>query len=201
MSAISDIDISYSDIGTKYVGLNPLIPISEESRYRHQLPFRYRTKSISDIPISKIDKSFPIDPRKILSLLILFLWIWTYNLCLCHQASYHCATGIYKYWCRMSDIGQKFIPISEIMSDSKHFSPISDVPISGLVGYRWSRILDWVPTYDKKRRNVHPTKLPAKIFKFYSEVWVLLVIFTGLALLPKKAGRLYNQVVFTDFVL
>ncbi len=29
MSAISDIDISYSDIGTKYVGLNPFIPISE----------------------------------------------------------------------------------------------------------------------------------------------------------------------------
>ncbi len=26
----SDIDISYSDIGTKYVGINPLIPISEE---------------------------------------------------------------------------------------------------------------------------------------------------------------------------
>jgi hypothetical protein len=45
------------------------------------------------------------------------------------------------------------------------------------------------------------TKLPAKIFKFYSEVWVLLVIFTGLALLPKKAGRLYNQVVFIGFVL
>ncbi len=41
-----------------YVRLNPLIPISEEFRYRHQLPFRYVTKSISDIPISKIDKSF-----------------------------------------------------------------------------------------------------------------------------------------------
>jgi hypothetical protein len=42
----SDIDISYSDIGTKYVGLNPFIPILEEFRYRHQLPFRYWTKSI-----------------------------------------------------------------------------------------------------------------------------------------------------------
>ncbi len=61
-----DIDISYSDIGTKNVGLNPFIPISEEFRYRHQLPFRYRTKSISDIPISKIDKSFLNDPRKML---------------------------------------------------------------------------------------------------------------------------------------
>jgi hypothetical protein len=29
MSAISDIDISYSDIGTKNVGLNPFVPISE----------------------------------------------------------------------------------------------------------------------------------------------------------------------------
>jgi hypothetical protein len=60
----SNIDISYSDIGTKYVGLNPHIPISEEFQYRHQLPFRYRTKSISDIPISKIDKSIPNDPSK-----------------------------------------------------------------------------------------------------------------------------------------
>jgi hypothetical protein len=37
----SDIEISYSDIGTKYVGLNPFIPISEEFRYQNQLPFRY----------------------------------------------------------------------------------------------------------------------------------------------------------------
>jgi hypothetical protein len=66
----SDIDISYSDIGTKYVGLNPLIPISEEFRYRHQLSFRYRTKSISVSPISRIDQSLPIDPRKILSIII-----------------------------------------------------------------------------------------------------------------------------------
>jgi hypothetical protein len=66
MSAISNIAISYSDIGTKYVGLNPFIRISEELQYRHQLPFRYQTKSISDIPISKIDKSLPNDPSKIL---------------------------------------------------------------------------------------------------------------------------------------
>ncbi len=51
------------------VGLNPLIPISEEFRYRHKLPFRYRTKSISDIPISNIDKSFPNDPIKIIIIL------------------------------------------------------------------------------------------------------------------------------------
>jgi hypothetical protein len=110
----SDIDISYSDIGTKYVGLNPLIQISEEFRYRHQLPFRYRTKSISDIPISKIDKSLPIDPRKLLSLLILSHWIRTCNLCVCHKASYHCATGIYKYYCRISDIGYRTTVYSDI---------------------------------------------------------------------------------------
>ncbi len=36
------------------------------AQHRHQLPFRYRTKSISDIPISKVDKSDPNDPNKIL---------------------------------------------------------------------------------------------------------------------------------------
>ncbi len=143
----SDIDISYSDIGTKYVGLNPLIPISEEFQYRHQLPFRYRTKSISDIPISKIDKSFPIDPRKILSPNNFISLDSNPQLCVVNPLSDHCATGTYKYWCRISNIGQKFIPISDIMSFSKHFSPISDVPISGSVRYRWSRISDWVHTY------------------------------------------------------
>ncbi len=33
------------------------------------------------------------------------------------------------------------------MSDFELFSPISDVPISGSVRYRWSRISEWVPTY------------------------------------------------------
>jgi hypothetical protein len=33
---------------------NPLIPISEEFRYLHQLPFGYRTKSISDIRYLKL---------------------------------------------------------------------------------------------------------------------------------------------------
>jgi hypothetical protein len=41
----SDIDICYSDIGRKYVGLKTVIPISEGFRYRHLSPFRY--------PISK----------------------------------------------------------------------------------------------------------------------------------------------------
>ncbi len=43
MSAISDIDICYSDIGDKYVGLKTVIPISEVLRYRHQSPLRYPT--------------------------------------------------------------------------------------------------------------------------------------------------------------
>jgi hypothetical protein len=40
---ISDIDICYSDIGDKYVGLKNIIPISEVFRYRHQSSFRYPT--------------------------------------------------------------------------------------------------------------------------------------------------------------
>jgi hypothetical protein len=35
MSLISNIDTSYADIGKKYAGLNPVIPILEKSRYRH----------------------------------------------------------------------------------------------------------------------------------------------------------------------
>jgi hypothetical protein len=39
----SDINICYSDIGEKYVGLTNVIPISEVFRYRHQSSFRYPT--------------------------------------------------------------------------------------------------------------------------------------------------------------
>jgi hypothetical protein len=94
MSAVSNIDIS-SDIGTKYVRLNPLIPISEEFPYRHQLPFRYRTKLISDIPISKIKKSFPYDPSKILLVIILFYWSRTHNLHAKYLAFYHYVMRVY----------------------------------------------------------------------------------------------------------
>jgi hypothetical protein len=38
---ISDIDICYSDIGDKYVGLKNVILISEVFLYRHQSSFRY----------------------------------------------------------------------------------------------------------------------------------------------------------------
>ncbi len=88
-----------------------------------------------------------LNREKFCQKIILSHLIPTHILYVCNQASYHCAMRIYKYWCRISDIGQKFIPISDIMSDSKHFSPISDVPISGSVWYRWSRISNWVPTY------------------------------------------------------
>jgi hypothetical protein len=133
MSAISDIryiDISYSDITTKYVRLNPLIPISEEFRYRHQLPFRYWTKSISDIPIFNIDKSFPNDPSKIVLFQILYHCSRTHRLHVKFLMFCQYTTRVNKYQCLISDIRQKFISVSEIMSDSAHFSPISDVPIS-----------------------------------------------------------------------
>jgi hypothetical protein len=39
----SDIDICYSDIGDKYVGLKNVILVSEVFRYRHQSSFRYPT--------------------------------------------------------------------------------------------------------------------------------------------------------------
>jgi hypothetical protein len=80
-------------------------------------------------------------------------WFRTNNLYGKNLVSYHCATRVSKIRCRISDIKQKFIPISYIMSDSAHFSPISDIPISGSVRYRWSRISDWVPTYAKRNMN------------------------------------------------
>jgi hypothetical protein len=44
--------------------------------------------------------------------------------------------------CRISDIGKKFIPISDVMSDSPLFYPIPKVPKSRSVRYRSSRISD-----------------------------------------------------------
>ena len=75
------------------------------------------------------------------------LCFWIHDLHDKYLPTYQCATKIYECWCWISDIGQKIIPISDIMSDSAVFSPISDVLISGSVRYRWSRISDWVPTY------------------------------------------------------
>jgi hypothetical protein len=95
MLAISDIGISYSDIGTKYVRLNPLIPISEEFWYRHQLPFGYRTKLILDIPISKIDKSFPKTRIKFYYSKFFSLDSNTETSCDILRVL-HCATRVYK---------------------------------------------------------------------------------------------------------
>ncbi len=51
--------------------------------------------------------------------------------------------------CLLSDIVYqiRFIPYIDIMSDSALFSPKLEVPISSSVLYRWSQILEQVPTY------------------------------------------------------
>ncbi len=140
-----DIDISYSDIGTK---------MSDKI-----LSLWYRNSSDIDI---NFHSDIGLNQYRIfryLNLIIIsskivthnFLpWFRTHNLSDKYLATYHCATRIYQCWCRISNIGQKIIPISDIMLDSALFSPISDVPISGSVRYRWSQITDWVPTYGAK---------------------------------------------------
>jgi hypothetical protein len=45
----------------------------------------------------------------------------------------------------MSDIGKKFNPISDIISDFTTFSPV--IPLLGLVRYHSSRMLEGVPSY------------------------------------------------------
>ncbi len=109
---------------------------------------RYRTKSISDIPISKIDQSFPNDPSKILVHLMYLTGFEPANFTL----SIWCLTtglrGLFNLNVRYK-ISDKnlFRCLIYVMSDSALFSPISDVPISGSVRYIWSWIADWVPTY------------------------------------------------------
>jgi hypothetical protein len=56
-------------------------------------------------------------------------WFWTHILYGKNLVSYHCPTRVSKHWCWISDIGQKFIPISDIVSDSAHFNPISGITI------------------------------------------------------------------------
>ncbi len=96
MSAISDIDICYSDIGDKYVGLKNVIPISEVFQYRHQSSLRYPTLKKNKIspcifepaPLGTVSERYN-----------------TKLLCLSVSIG-------------MSDIGKNFILISDIMSDS-----------------------------------------------------------------------------------
>jgi hypothetical protein len=120
-------------------------------RHRHLL-FRYRNKicrttsfysDIGRVPISTL-VSIPYRIFRYLSLIDHFKqnrvkFYVMLVLCLVsnpqpsYLVSYHCATRIIKLECRISDIGQNFIPISDIMSDSALYGPISDVSISGSV--------------------------------------------------------------------
>ncbi len=56
----------------------------------------------------------------------------------------------------MSDIGYRIKVYSDIRYNVglRSLSPISEVPISGSVRYRWSRISDWVPTYENWTMNL-----------------------------------------------
>jgi hypothetical protein len=121
MSMISDIGICYSDIGRKHVGWKTVILISEEFQYRHQSPFRYKNIYIHTYWDQNHASWFP------------------------GRAHYHCADQ-WTVGCQISNIGWKFIPISDIMSESALFSQISQVPMSGSVRYRWSRILTKCPS-------------------------------------------------------
>ncbi len=68
------------------------------------------------------------------------------------------------------------------MSDSALFSPISEVPISGLVRYRWSRVSDWVPTYASYSLFFYDFVLWSgrdrrfNMYSLMSTVWLLIVL-------------------------
>jgi hypothetical protein len=110
--------ICYSDIGDKYVGLKNVIPISEVFRYRHQSSFRrWRMKKISPCrskpaPLGMVSEHYNI---KLMRLSVKI---------------------------RMSDIGYRIKLHSDIRYNvgPRSLSPISEVPISGSVRYRWSGI-------------------------------------------------------------
>jgi hypothetical protein len=114
--ATSDIDISYSDIGDKYVRLKNVIPISEVFRYRHQSSSRYpalKKKIISPsrfepVPFEMVSKHYT-----------------TVLLCL--------SVGF-----GMSDIRYRKKIYSDIPYNVglRSLSLISEVPISGSVRYR-----------------------------------------------------------------
>ncbi len=118
----SDIDISYSDIGVKYDGLKKNIPISEVFWYRHQSSFGYPTLN------KKIFPPCGLNP----ALLGLVSECCTTKL-LCPTIQIG-----------MSDIGYRINIYSYIQYNVglRSLSPILEVPISGSVRYRWSRISD-----------------------------------------------------------
>jgi hypothetical protein len=119
---ISDIDICYSDIGDKYVGLKNVIPISEVFRYRHQSSFRYPTLKKKYIPPRRLQPA-------------------TYGL-ISEYFNTELLRLIVINW--MSDIGYRIKLYFDIRYNVglRSLSPISEVPISGSVWYRWSRISD-----------------------------------------------------------
>jgi hypothetical protein len=127
MTAISDIDLFYSDIGDKYVGLKTFIPVSEVFRYQHQSPFRYPTLKKEVI----FSGGFEFEPLDLVH--------ERYN------TQLHCFSVT--VW--MSDIGYRIKLYSEIRYNVglRSLSPISEILISGSVRYCWWRISDCVATY------------------------------------------------------
>ncbi len=121
-----------------------LISAMSDTRHRHLL-FRYRKKicrtencysvigrvpisTSYSIPISAIKHTHIFSHPPELNPRPVFSQASTLLLSQC--------TGLYMVGCRISDIGLKFVPISDIMSDSTLFSPISKVPISSSDRYR-----------------------------------------------------------------
>ncbi len=110
----SDIDICYSDIGDKYVGLKSVILISKVFRYRHQSSFRY--------PTLKKKKYFTLQIRTHAP--------WNGK-----RALYYKATVTA---CLDQDVGYRIKHYSDIRYNVglRSLSPISKVPMSGSVRYR-----------------------------------------------------------------
>jgi hypothetical protein len=112
----SDIDICYSDIGDKYVGLKNVIPISEVFQYRHQSSFQYPTLKKKDISLCRFERtSLETESERFNTKLR--------SLSVCTQ---------------MSDIGYRIKVYFDILYNVglRSLSPISEVPISGSVRYR-----------------------------------------------------------------
>ncbi len=118
----SDINICYSDIRDKYVGLKNVIPISEVFWYRHQSSFRY--------PTLKKKKKFHLADSNLRPRMV--------------SERYNTKLLWLSLLIRMSDIRYRKKLYSDIQYNVglHSLNPISEVPISGSVRYRWSRISD-----------------------------------------------------------
>jgi hypothetical protein len=126
-----DIDICYSDIGRKYVGLKTVIPISEGFRYRHLSSFRY--------PISKkyLSHQQDLNPRHFSQPLCWFMNFWMsdigYRIKVCSDIRYNVGLRSLQFEIGSSDI--KLSPISLIM----------DIGVSAHLWllYKYSYLSDW----------------------------------------------------------